>query len=1031
MGGGELSDYLLKLQDICSKYAERGTILIMGDFNAHLNGATYIKPADGRSGLLTQFLVGNNLVSINTLPTCIGAMSTYVSYSGEQLSMIDHILLPVEKGDLVSVCEILVDNALNVSTHRPIYCNVKLPHGEQPVKPFPMVNQSVKWRGSKPNVIDNYRQDVEKQSEIDKLYVRSINTTQDIDTLYNDIRLVLLSSSKNHLPFRKEFKQFLKPYWDDTLKDLHKKMRDNRRIWILDNRPRGVLFESYRSYKQAKRVFRQYHRKCAENYLKSLNEEIDRAAEINCDYFWKLINRRKSNNSSNIGAEIVFNNKTCRDSEVICTEWGNFFGSLYSDTDNNNYDSNHYDYVTSQVTILKQHHFDNSDITPVQEQELDTAISVLSTGKASGEDKIDNEHLINSGPIFRKGLINLFNAMIKYSHIPLEMKTGTIITLFKGGNKRKDDPNSYRAITLTSAVLKLFEKLLYKRIVQSIDTPLNPLQGGFQKNMGCNMTSFILQESINYAKENNSKLYACFLDAQKAFDKVWHDGLFLKLYEMGLDFYLWKLIVSLHTELSSFVLFRGFKSKPFKIRRGTRQGGVLSPYMFLCYIDDLLNQLCDSGFGLVINGINLTCPSVADDMLLQSLTKNGLQMLINICVIYFKKWRLDYNILKCLVIVFNELMTAYNRSHRRWFLGNAELREGTEYTHLGILVNKDMKVKQNISDSASKIRKTFFGVFSCEYDGMELHPYILKRIYESIVIPRALYGCELWSNLCQNDILLLERSHRFCVKSMQNMDRRTITCVALRLLGASSLIFEIHKRKLTLFGQLCRLDTFYAAKRLFLYRLTSQYLFRNITYGFIYDIFQLLKDYDFEYVLTDFMNSGRFLSKYCWKRLVNSKLRSCAERDAMSQATNEGLHVFLAIQPEAKPSLFWEICKKHPNMISICKSAVRLISLWLNRFPERVCSACGSLTLNYTPHCLLWCNVNASHRHRMWNGIWRKFGVDLYIRLAGFDSETLLSVLFGNYGLIADLIDTEHKMQFYCFIARFLYILESVCSSRA
>ena len=48
-----------------------------------------------------------------------------------------------------------------------------------------------------------------------------------------------------------------------------------------------------------------------------------------------------------------------------------------------------------------------------------------------------------------------------------------------------------------------------------------------------------------------------------------------------------------------------------------------------------------------------------------------------------------------------------------------------------------------------------------------------------------------------------------------------------------------------------------------------------------------------------------------------------------------------------------------------------------------------------------------------------------------FDSETLLSILFGNYGLIADLIDTEHKMQFYCFIARFLYILESVCSSRA
>ena len=47
--------------------------------------------------------------------------------------------------------------------------------------------------------------------------------------------------------------------------------------------------------------------------------------------------------------------------------------------------------------------------------------------------------------------------------------------------------------------------------------------------------------------------------------------------------------------------------------------------MFLCFIDDLLSMLCDSGFGLCISGINVTCPTVADDMVLVSLTKRGLQ----------------------------------------------------------------------------------------------------------------------------------------------------------------------------------------------------------------------------------------------------------------------------------------------------------------------------------------------------------------------------------------------------------------------
>ena len=47
------------------------------------------------------------------------------------------------------------------------------------------------------------------------------------------------------------------------------------------------------------------------------------------------------------------------------------------------------------------------------------------------------------------------------------------------------------------------------------------------------MTSYLVQESVNYAKENNSKLYVCFLDAKQAFDHVWHDGLFFKLHELN------------------------------------------------------------------------------------------------------------------------------------------------------------------------------------------------------------------------------------------------------------------------------------------------------------------------------------------------------------------------------------------------------------------------------------------------------------------------------------------------------------------
>ena len=119
-------------------------------------------------------------------------------------------------------------------------------------------------------------------------------------------------------------------------------------------------------------------------------------------------------------------------------------------------------------------------------------------------------------------------------------------------------------------------------------------------------------------------------------------------------------------------------------------------------------------------------------MLLQSLTKVGLQMLINICVRYFHRWRLDYNVLKCAIIVFNELISAYRRAQRKWFLWNEELRETDSYTHLGIVCHKNMHMKENVLESASKIRRIFFGLLNSGVCESDLHPLTLKRIYDSI-----------------------------------------------------------------------------------------------------------------------------------------------------------------------------------------------------------------------------------------------------------------------------------------------------------
>ena len=243
----EFAGYLLKIQDICSMYSDKGTMVIMGDFNAHSNGQVFVKRHDRRSVLFHQLLSDNNLLSVNTLPICTGASSTFVSYSGEYTSMIDHILVPAENVDQVSVCKVLDDAALNVSTHRPIIMHMNSPHVEQ-IDSNMSIKRSVKWRGIEQNDINQYRDCLENICSNRIQYNYSSLTNDDVDVLYTDIVNMIRFSSDKKIPHSKGFKQFLKPYWDQTLKELHREMRDKRKGWILDNRPRGNSFISYLEY---------------------------------------------------------------------------------------------------------------------------------------------------------------------------------------------------------------------------------------------------------------------------------------------------------------------------------------------------------------------------------------------------------------------------------------------------------------------------------------------------------------------------------------------------------------------------------------------------------------------------------------------------------------------------------------------------------------------------------------------------------------------------------------------------------------
>ena len=236
--------------------------------------------------------------------------------------------------------------------------------------------------------------------------------------------------------------------------------------------------------------------------------------------------------------------------------------------------------------------------------------------------------------------------------------------------------------------------------------------------------------------------------------------------------------------------------------------------------------------------MNVCCPTVTDAMVILALTVCGLALLLCICYAYSCKWRYEYSAPKCSVIVYNETKRQFLNSNRVWYMGNDTIMEIENYKHLSVNTNKYLSHTINIKDATDRLKGTFLSlVHSGVLHQDNLNQLTCIKIYNSVVLPKALCGCENWFDLTESEILSLERAHRFCVKHMQSLSKRTRTDAALSLLGVYPIELEIDSRKLTLFGQMCRLNSNSWVKNVFLNRLTSFTTHSNGRQtGFIADI---------------------------------------------------------------------------------------------------------------------------------------------------------------------------------------------------
>ena len=227
--------------------------------------------------------------------------------------------------------------------------------------------------------------------------------------------------------------------------------------------------------------------------------------------------------------------------------------------------------------------------------------------------------------------------------------------------------------------------------------------------------------------------------------------------------------------------------------------------------------------------------------------------MLSICHDHSVQWKYEYRAFKSAVIVFNETKKAR-------LLGNDEIAETTECKHLGVMCDKFMSLDGTIKSASNKLKGTFLSLINSGIYEDGFNPLTSVHMYKTAVIPKALYGCELWSDLLPKHVLNIERAHRFCAKFIQFLPRNTNTEVVLSLIGINPIEADIDYRKLTFFGQLCRLPGCYRVKEVFLHRLFNFANSLGPKYGLIPDLFHILNKYSLGDVLDMYTESCVFMS---------------------------------------------------------------------------------------------------------------------------------------------------------------------------
>ena len=704
--------------------------IIVGDFNSHSPSWGY-SSLDAKGEEIENWVISNQLVLLNKPDD----PPTFYSRVWKTTSTPD---LAIATDNLQKMAEREVSEQLGGSDHKPVILTI--------------AKQVIPYSGKLPPSWNYKKANWKLFSDLTDLYTKTVTLNKhSVDKNADAFTSAVLEAAKKSIPRGR--RRNYKPYWNNTLNELHNELSKVRDEMEKHPTPQNVAKHS-----QLKTDFDQ------EKKLQTQNSWKEKTASLNMEKdtqkLWQLTKSLNEDNYERNRLTLNSNNK-----DVTGKAAANVFARTFEEASTAHPTTDRIRDVRNQTKTMLKNPAEAEPHPCMTEslslRELEEALRKLKQKKAPGPDGITNEMLKHLGPGTKRLLLSIFNQSWFTGTVPTGWKEAQMRPIPKKG-KDKRDPTSYRPISLLSCVGKLLEKIINKRLLWHLEenSALAPTQTGYRQHHSTEDQLAFLTQEIEDAFQEKKKVLAIFFDMSKAFDKVWKEGLLLKLLQVGVRGKMYRWLSDYLFNRTARVKVDGTTSNLVKLREGVPQGGVISPTLFLIFINDITTAVPKH----VSNTLH------ADDFAAWCAEEHTttatyrMQNAINAVCKWTKDWALELNTTKTVSTLFS-LSTSKEKVTLK--LQNQEVPQVNTPTFLGVILDTRLTWKPHIEATEGKAMRKLSLMKKLAGTKWGANSSILKQVYTGTVRPVVEYASTTWNTASRTNKTTLDR--------VQNMGLRIIT----------------------------------------------------------------------------------------------------------------------------------------------------------------------------------------------------------------------------------------------------------------